>query len=106
LFRSQNTKPAELATCENTAFRVHPIIRIVPTTIVKTTDMMTAYSATSWPSSDQRTSKKVMDIRSINKPRLLKSSRRRLNFQTVPGNGTADQEEWHGRGKCNVLPLT
>jgi len=46
-----------------------------------------------------------MDVRSINKPRLLKSSRPRLNFQTVPGNGTADQEEWHGRGNAMFYPL-
>jgi hypothetical protein len=44
----------ELATWENTVLELEPISRSVPTTISRITATITAYSAMSWPSSDQR----------------------------------------------------
>jgi hypothetical protein len=42
-----------LATDEKTVFEFEPTSRIVPTTIIKITATMTAYSAMSWPSSEE-----------------------------------------------------
>src|SRR5215813_6694865 len=46
--------PMELATVENTVLEFDPIMRSVPTTIIRITATITAYSAMSCPSSDQR----------------------------------------------------
>jgi hypothetical protein len=46
----------ELAVDEKALFAWEPTSRIVPTTRTKITARMTAYSAMSWPSSDQTTS--------------------------------------------------
>src|SRR5262249_43285783 len=46
--------PMELATVENTVLEFDPIMRSVPTTIIRITATITAYSAMSCQSSDQR----------------------------------------------------
>jgi hypothetical protein len=47
-------QPMELATCEKTVFALEPIIRSVPTTISRITATITAYSAMSCPSSEEK----------------------------------------------------
>jgi len=48
------SQPMELATCENTVLELDPISRRVPTTIIRITATITAYSAMSCPSSEER----------------------------------------------------
>jgi hypothetical protein len=51
----------ELATCENTMFEFDPISRIVPTTMMRMTATITAYSAMSWPDSSVQTLRRKFD---------------------------------------------